>query len=176
MAKVKSLIGDTEQFGYLFVGSDPVEVTDPGHLAKFQGNASFEVKGGAATGGALHQGSGATNADLDKANARIKELEAEIAQLTKRDENGDTAEMAALRVKFNTAWADLQGKHDKAVADLAALQAQHALKAEHHGGGKFNITRGEAVLASGLSKKDADSFNSLTDDEKAEYVQGLKAE
>lgn len=44
------------------------------------------------------------------------------------------------------------------------------LKAEHHGGGKFNITRGEAVLAKGLSKADADAFNSMTDDEKAAYV------
>lgn len=45
-----------------------------------------------------------------------------------------------------------------------------ALKAEHHGGGKFNITKGETVLASGLSKADADAFNALSDDEKAEYV------
>lgn len=44
------------------------------------------------------------------------------------------------------------------------------LKAEHHGGGKFNITNGESVLAKGLSKADADAFNSLSDDEKAAYV------
>lgn len=44
------------------------------------------------------------------------------------------------------------------------------LKAEHHGGGKFNITKGEEVLASGLTKADADAFNELSDDDKAAYV------
>lgn len=44
------------------------------------------------------------------------------------------------------------------------------LKAEHHGGGKFNITKGEEVLLSGLSKADADAFNDLSDDDKAAFV------
>ena len=44
------------------------------------------------------------------------------------------------------------------------------LKAEHHGGSKFNITRGEEVVAEGLSKADADAFNAMSDEEKAEYV------
>lgn len=47
------------------------------------------------------------------------------------------------------------------------------LKAEHHGGGKFNITNGETVLAKGLSKSDADAFNSMTGDEQAAYVASL---
>lgn len=170
MAKVKSLIGDTEQFDYHFVGSEPVEVTNPAHLSKFRGNASFEVKGD--TGGTQAVKSGTSDADAK----RIKELEAEIAKLTKRDENGDTEEMAALRAKFDEAWKGLSDKFEKATADLAALQAQHALKAEHHGGGKFNITKGEDVLAKGLSKADADAFNAMTDAEKAEYVKGLKSE
>lgn len=100
MAKVKYLgPEDTTQFGYTFEGGKPVEVTDEKHLAKFRGNAAFEVA---------------------------------------EDTTG--------------------------------------LKAEHHGGGKFNITKGEDVLAKGLSKVDADAFNALSDAEKAEYVQGLKAE
>lgn len=44
------------------------------------------------------------------------------------------------------------------------------LKAEHHGGGKFNITKGEEVLLQGLSKADADAFNALSDDDKAAFV------
>lgn len=48
------------------------------------------------------------------------------------------------------------------------------LKAEHHGGGKFNITKGEEVLAEGLSKADADAFNALSDEDKAEYVKAKK--
>lgn len=45
-----------------------------------------------------------------------------------------------------------------------------ALKAEHHGGGKFNITQGETVLLSGISKADADAFNALSDEDKAAFV------
>lgn len=44
------------------------------------------------------------------------------------------------------------------------------LKAEHHGGGKFNITQGEKVLLSGISKADADAFNALSDEDKAAFV------
>lgn len=45
-----------------------------------------------------------------------------------------------------------------------------ALKAEHHGGGKFNITQGETVLLSGITKADADDFNALSNDDKAAFV------
>lgn len=48
--------------------------------------------------------------------------------------------------------------------------ADAALKAEHHGGGKFNITEGEKVLVSGLSKADADAFNAMSDEDKAAFV------
>lgn len=44
------------------------------------------------------------------------------------------------------------------------------LKAEHHGGGKFNITKGEEVLLQGLSKADADAFNAMSDEDKAAFV------
>lgn len=49
------------------------------------------------------------------------------------------------------------------------------LKAEHHGGGKFNITQGETVLLSGLSKADADAFNGMSDEDKATFVAEQKA-
>lgn len=44
------------------------------------------------------------------------------------------------------------------------------LKAEHHGGGKFNVTNGETVLLKGLSKADADAFNDMSDEDKSAYV------
>lgn len=44
------------------------------------------------------------------------------------------------------------------------------LKAEHHGGGKFNITKGEEILLNGLSKTEADEFNALSDEDKAAFV------
>ena len=58
---------------------------------------------------------------------------------------------------------DTKGK--KAVTNPDA-----GLKAEHHGGGKFNITQGEKVLLSGISKADADEFNALSDEDKAAFV------
>lgn len=53
------------------------------------------------------------------------------------------------------------------------VTATTGFKAEHHGGGKFNITNGETVLAKGLSKSDADAFNSMPDEEQAAYVASL---
>ncbi|WP_420478240.1 hypothetical protein [Brevundimonas sp. FT23028] len=48
------------------------------------------------------------------------------------------------------------------------------LKAEHHGGGKFKITRGEETLLSDLSKADADAFNALSEEDKAAFVADQK--
>jgi len=76
-----------------------------------------------------------------------------------------------------TAWAgryetisggDAKGK--KTVTNPAGGDAKGDLKAEHHGGGKFNITQGETVLLSGLSKVDADAFNAMSVEDKAAFV------
>lgn len=53
---------------------------------------------------------------------------------------------------------------DKPAAD------PNALKATHIAGGRFVIKKGDEVLKEGLNKADADAFNALTDEEKAEYV------
>jgi hypothetical protein len=50
-----------------------------------------------------------------------------------------------------------------------------AVKAIHHGGGKFNVVDGDEVLLPGLSKADADSFNDMSDEDKAAYVAAEKA-
>jgi hypothetical protein len=44
------------------------------------------------------------------------------------------------------------------------------LEAKHRGGGRFSIMRGDAEIKDGLSKADADAFNGLSVEEKAEYV------
>lgn len=44
------------------------------------------------------------------------------------------------------------------------------LKAEHNGGGRFIITRGEVVVQKGLTKADADVFNAMSPEDKAQYV------
>jgi len=43
MAQVKYVYGETVQFGYVFEDGKAVDVTDAKHLAKFEGNAFFEV-------------------------------------------------------------------------------------------------------------------------------------
>lgn len=158
MAKVTYLNGQTEQFGYEFGRGEAVEVDDAKLIEKFRANRFFQVE-----------------EDLTGAGEQSS---------TGLDENGDTAEMAAMRGQFNTAWERLKGDLEtangtiatltdqlaEANAKLAALASPPELKAEHHGGGKFNITRGETVLAKGLSKADADAFNAMTDEEKAAYV------
>lgn len=113
-----------------------------------------------------------------------------------RDENGDTSGMAELRKVFDAAYekqgkalaasvsevtalqgkvTDLEGKLAAKVAEIDGLKAGNgnqpaALKAEHHGGGKFNVTQGENVIVTGLSKADADAFNAMSAEEKAAYV------
>jgi hypothetical protein len=52
-------------------------------------------------------------------------------------------------------------------------EKETALKAEHHSGGKFNVTQGETVHLSGLSK--ADAFNSMSDEDKKAFVVAEKA-
>lgn len=66
---------------------------------------------------------------------------------------------------------DAKGK--EAVTNPAKAKGKEAvtsLRAEHHGGGKFNIMEGEAVHLTGLSKADADAFNGMSDEDKRAYV------
>jgi hypothetical protein len=90
--------------------------------------------------------------------------------------------------EINRAVAEAKAEAEKALVDkdaeIEALKRQladaqkgsgvPALKAEHHGGGKFNVTEGETVHLKGLSKADADAFNAMTDDEKRAYVDKAK--
>lgn len=63
----------------------------------------------------------------------------------------------------------------KVAAKKSAKAGDGALKAEHHGGGKFNITKGEEVLLTDLAKADADAFNAMSDEDKAKFVADKKA-
>lgn len=102
-----------------------------------------------------------------------------------RDENGDTAEMAEMRQRFDASFSALQTELEAEKAKTADLQAEIAalkqgsapvaFKAEHHGGGKFNVTEGETVHLSGLSKADADAFNAMSAEDQKAYVEAEKA-
>ncbi len=44
------------------------------------------------------------------------------------------------------------------------------LKAVHIAGGRFKIVNGDETIKEGLNKADADAFNAMSDEDKAEYV------
>lgn len=67
---------------------------------------------------------------------------------------------------------DPKGK--TAVTNPKGKTDETGLKAEHHGGAKFNVTEGETVVLSGLSKADADAFNELSPEDKRAYVEASK--
>ncbi len=71
-----------------------------------------------------------------------------------------------------------QARRLKGILDIGAGEVkknQSGFKAEHHGGGRFNVTDGETVHLSGLSKADADAFNQMSPEDKAAYVAAEKA-
>lgn len=89
-------------------------------------------------------------------------------------------EFNAMREQFEVRDADidrLQKENDDLRKQISAKAQtpEQRLKAEHHGGGKFNVTEGETVHLSGLSKADADAFNAMSDEDKAKFVEGRKA-
>lgn len=46
----------------------------------------------------------------------------------------------------------------------------NSLKAVHIAGGRYVIKRGDEELKKGLTKADAEAFNGMSDEDKAEYV------
>lgn len=51
-----------------------------------------------------------------------------------------------------------------------AKPTEDGLKAVHNGGGRFVIKDGDKTIKEGLNKSDADAFNALSPEDKAEYV------
>ncbi|TPL06679.1 hypothetical protein [Mesorhizobium sp. B2-4-11] len=74
---------------------------------------------------------------------------------------------AELKVAKATGWFDFGKAAAKAATD-------DGLKAVHHGGGRFNVVKGDETLLSGLNKADADAFNVMSDEDKASYIEASK--
>lgn len=55
-------------------------------------------------------------------------------------------------------------------AEKSVTPAATGLKAVHIAGGRFVIKDGDKVVKEGLNKSDADAFNAMSDEDKAEYV------
>lgn len=107
--------------------------------------------------------------ELTDARKKVEELTKEVESL-KGKGDGD----ASLKARV-TELEGIVADRDKEIATLKAEKAKPSLKAEHHGGGKFNVTEGETLHLSGLSKADADAFNAMSDEDKAEFVKAEKA-
>lgn len=105
------------------------------------------------TGGGIYDGEG-------KEIPVGTELEVEDFEVT---EEGEPVEPHPWGGRFVAVSGSAKGKK-------AITNPDKGLKAEHHGGGKFNITQGEETLLEGLSKADADAFNALSDELKAAFV------
>jgi hypothetical protein len=58
----------------------------------------------------------------------------------------------------------------KAKAPAKAKAPVEGLKAVHIAGGRFKIVDGDVTVKEGLNKSDADAFNALSPEDKAEYV------
>ncbi|NOV17880.1 hypothetical protein E5S70_17665 [Ensifer adhaerens] len=58
----------------------------------------------------------------------------------------------------------------KAEKKPAAAGDPDALKAVHIAGGRFVIKKGSETIKDGLNKADADAFNAMSDEDKAEII------
>ncbi|TPK14162.1 hypothetical protein [Mesorhizobium sp. B2-5-11] len=77
---------------------------------------------------------------------------------------------AELKVAKGTGWFGFEGGKTK------AAQTDDTAKAVHHGGGKFNVVKGDDLLLSGLNKADADAFNAMSDEDKTAFIDASKGE
>lgn len=81
----------------------------------------------------------------------------------------DTAEHGGLLAKLRTN-QHFTVSEPKADKPKVEKPTEYGLKAVHNGGGRFVIKRDGEVIKSGLTKDDADVFNALSEEDKAEYV------
>lgn len=93
------------------------------------------------------------------------------------DDGDDVASLKAEveRLRRTNAALETENGQLKAAVEAAKGSQSTTLKAEHHGGGKFNVTEGETVHLSGLSKADADAFNAMSPADQKAYVDAEKA-
>ena len=154
------LSDDTTQFGYDFIGSKPVEVTNVAHLRKFSGHPHFKVTGTIPNEPVVRTAAERDSAALGFGSA---ELGTPAQTLPVVEPVSDQPEPGPAKVT--------PGQADKPEGDSD-------LRAVHRGRGAYAVMRGdkdEEVLA-GLTKEDAEAFNQLSAEDKASYVATAPAE
>lgn len=94
------------------------------------------------------------------------------------DENGEEIEIGTeLDVKGDDVPKALVNKCEvigKPSKDAVAVTNDDGLAAKHRGGGRYSIMDGETEVMAGLSKADAEAFNSMSDEDKKAYVDATK--
>lgn len=101
-------------------------------------------------------------------NAKVAGNVTQVSLASGETKDIDVIETTAFKARVKAGEFAVKGSASKPKPDTG-------MKAEHHGGGKFNVTHGETLLLSGLSKADADAFNSMSDADKETYVQAENA-
>jgi hypothetical protein len=146
---------NTTQFGYEFIGSKPVEVTNPAHLRKFDGHPHFKVSG-----------------DIPKDDSVRTSAERESAALG----NGSRSTVTGQNKTLPTV-APVQPQAETGPAKVTPGQADKpdgdsGLRAVHRGGGVYAVMDGDGdePIVNGLSKDEAEEFNDLSAAKKASFI------
>lgn len=146
---------NTEHLGYSFEGSKSVEVTNPAHLRKFAGHPHFKVSG---------------NVPDDVAVVRTA-AERESAML------GQGSKEAVTGVSPTAPRVDPTATRPAEPAPVTPGNADKPdgdsdLRAVHRGRGVYGVMRGDKdeEVVGGLTKDEAEEFNTLDADAKAEYI------
>lgn len=151
---------DTTQFGYEFIGSKPVEVTNVAHLRKFSGHPHFKV-----TGAIPNEPVVRTAAERDSAALGFgsQELSGAAKPLPVVEPVQPQPEPGPDKVT--------PGQAD-------APDGDSDLRAVHRGRGVYAVMKGDTdvEVLPGLTKEDAEAFNALSAEDKASYVATAPAE
>lgn len=151
---------ETKQFGYDFVAGKPVEVTSTAHLHKFSGHPYFEVSGALPKEPVVRTAAERESASLGQGSAEIT--------------TGAAAPVAVAPVPDQPE----RGPAPVTPGQADAPDGDSGLRAVHRGRGVYAVMQGdkdEEVLG-GLTKADAEQFNALDAEQKAEFVAAAPTE
>ncbi len=154
----EALPENTSLFGYDFVGSKPVDVTNPAHLRKFSGHPHFKVAGTIPADGTVRTAAERESAALGAGSSDTVTGVAKDAPTVKPV--SDQPQTGPDKVT--------PGQADKPDGDSD-------LRAVHRGRGSYSVVQGDKdeEVVGGLSTEEAEDFNILDADAKAKRLADL---
>lgn len=146
---------NTTMFGYEFVGTKPVEVTNPAHLRKFAGHPHFKVSGqlppaSAIVRTAAERESAALGNDSQTAITGVAPVAPAVVPVQPQPQPPDKV---------------TPGQADKPEGDSG-------LRAAHRGRGLYVVMDGDKDVdgAPTMNKDEAEDFNALSAEAKADFI------